>query len=360
MTRIAYNPIAVARLRARSVSAANFDLVAVPRDVIVSPGSVEVVTVADAVYERHTGATIKHEHHLVVTPLTAGVLDAGHTFVSVNEAVATVNAAGEVTHVAGDDTVVFLCRTPFRSKGVAVRVWQESGAASDVFMEFAAGSLARHSADQIDGGATVDLSCVATNVNGTAISPRHVLFAKHNAPSTGATISFAGGVSRTLADVEIIGAPFPGGMFTDIIDDLAVGLLSSDLPESIVPATVLPSASYLSRVNHGVPALVVNRLNQVGTHELYRFGPVVATRQPEDADRAEDFVPIVPGDSGSPCGLVKDGEFVLTTLASGRSSTDGMVGPNITSKIAAINAAMTTLGGGYQVTEADLSGFATY
>lgn len=89
-------------------------------------------------------------------------------------------------------------------------------------------------------GAGFDLTCVSPwnsgNAHlwaGTAITPRHIVMANHAYVQTGATIRFitstGGVVTRTVSNSMQVGST-----------DIRIGLLDSDLPDSITPAKLLP------------------------------------------------------------------------------------------------------------------------
>jgi len=67
------------------------------------------------------------------------------------------------------------------------------------------------------------------------------------------------------------------------------------------------------------------------------------------------YTPAIPGDSGSPVYIViNDQAVVLTTLWTASYS------PSIPDNYADINSAMTSLGGGYQLTVASMTGFTDF
>jgi hypothetical protein len=68
---------------------------------------------------------------------------------------------------------------------------------------------------------------------------------------------------------------------------------------------------------------------------------------------------IVGGDSGHPSCIIINNQLVIMTCTYGGWSGQ-IAGPNYLAYHTEINAAMTSLGGGYQLTEIDLSGFPTY
>ena len=78
--------------------------------------------------------------------------------------------------------------------------------------------------------------------------------------------------------------------------------------------------------------------------------------KPMDADEQAFYFALQSGDSGSPRFLIVNDELILLFTIHLWSNS----GPGLTANIAAVNSAMTTLGGGYQLTLADLSSFTDY
>jgi len=220
----------------------------------------------------------------------------------------------------------------------------------------------------ITGGTDLDMTPVAVWNSETAaygnswrgqtlVSPRHYIGAAHWAVAVGTTLHFVTAdntlVSRTVTGRQIISG-------TDII----VGVLDSDVPGTIGFARVLPDAwaaklPTLSLIPYPVCSMDQGRrifirdlaaLDSNGRNGVRCQVPTLAARLPF-------YAPAVSGDSGSPVFLIINNAMVLlgTWYGGGGGSA-----PFVTAHRAAINAAMTTLGGGYQLTDADLSGFTSY
>jgi hypothetical protein len=186
----------------------------------------------------------------------------------------------------------------------------------------------------------------------TLISPRHVIGAAHTGlPNVGATYHFVSAdnvvCSRTVTAAVNIGTT-----------DVRIGVLSSDVDAGISFCRVLPAAwaaKLPTLSTRQIAAARITRQQKLVVHELHSLGDVVSMHQPRSSTRSSFFIEAENGDSGSPLFLVIDGKPVLlTTLYS--SST----GPSIISHRAAINAAMTALGGGYQLSDVNLSAFTTF
>lgn len=200
---------------------------------------------------------------------------------------------------------------------------------------------------------------------GTLISPRHVLFATHYYPSIGSTIRFVAVdntvVTRNINAIVSITTEEPPS------PDLLVALLDSDVPESISFASVLPSG-FEARLSSNqqsarIPCaatdqeekLIVVDLKQVSADKNVSI--YCEMQNPVQALRVAFNELLVSGDSGNTAFWFINGDLVLLTVWTGASF--GGYGTSVAAFRTEINAAMTTLGGGYQLTEVDLSGFAT-
>jgi len=84
---------------------------------------------------------------------------------------------------------------------------------------------------------------------------------------------------------------------------------------------------------------------------------LVQMRQPANSTRAQWYEAVIGGDSGNPAGLVINDKLVLLTVW---TYGGGGSGTSVVSFKTQLNSAMTTLGGGYTLTDADLSGFTSF
>jgi hypothetical protein len=146
-------------------------------------------------------------------------------------------------------------------------------------------------------------------------------------------------------------------------NDTRIGVLDSDVPETVTFAKVLPDnwIDYIPSIAFAVPTLytdqqekaLVSHLDKDLSASLIWFSVPAETY----TSRLALYETVVGGDSGNPIFLIINNELVLLTCWYYGGSGGG---PNILTNKAAINAAMTTLGGGYQLTEIDLSEFPIY
>lgn len=198
----------------------------------------------------------------------------------------------------------------------------------------------------------VDLTCISLqtsdNWHATAISPRHIVTAHHISPANGTTITFvtADGtsVSRTLSSSSQIGST-----------DIQIGLLSSDLPATIVPARVLSSSSQEATLATGSPFVFVDQTQKIfigerntSTESTNSF----VVQQSGTSPRSTFWKSggLVSGDSGGAIGAIIDGVYVALSEMHTFVSSTVFSGDSIARSYAAINSAMISLGGGYQLT----------
>lgn len=198
----------------------------------------------------------------------------------------------------------------------------------------------------------VDLTCVslqtAGNWQGTVISPRHIVTANHINPANGTTITFVAAdgtnVSRTLSNSSRIGST-----------DIQIGLLSSDLPASIVPARVFSSASQEATVSTGSPLVFVDQAQKIFVGERntsVESSNSFVIQQAGTSPRSTFWKSggLVTGDSGGAIGAIIDGVYVAMSEMHTANSSTQLSGDSIARNYAAINSAMTSLGGSYQLT----------
>lgn len=207
---------------------------------------------------------------------------------------------------------------------------------------------------------TVDLTPIAAwnsdsnfQKGPTLISPRHVVGAAHYQWAVGTTVHFVEAdndvVVRTITAVASISG-------TDII----LGVLNSDVPAGISFARVLPAdwATKLPTLStFGVPVCSSNQGKRVSLRNVRSIGANVSCEPPNVTSRGTFYADVIGGDSGSPCfAVIADKMVLLCCWLSGGSGS----GPSLINYTSAINAAMTTLGGGYSLTAVDLSAYTTF
>ena len=294
---------------------------------------------------------------------------------------------------------------------------------SDTWQEWATGSLGRHIVDQVVTRAAtktsvvepfqildhltttytrnpdhflydVDLGCVSVwnsvstqQRGGTLITPEHCLVADHFNLPVGATVRFVDVAASTPEklsheDRTVVGAvSIPFTVFGGDIQVVRLsGAVSAEFCTVAPPSLLdyLPSVT-TTKTNNGLAASRP-RLPIVATNQDKHFGykpcftvqtnwqttqgiPGTVGYGDFEGNQAQaiaypDLVSFVrAGCSGHPLFLLVNGELVLLGLYHSANA-----GPSFQLQEThdLVNAALTTLGGGYQLTEADLSGFTSY
>lgn len=178
---------------------------------------------------------------------------------------------------------------------------------------------------------------------GILISPRHVLFAKHFTPATPCAIRFVTAenvmVERTLTQTSALMSD-PNNP-----TDLSVGVLSEDVPETIGFATVL-SANAANMAGYRVPVVIIDQEEKLLVADVSAMHSALFCQVPVEEARIDRNEAFISGDSGGPICAVADGRLAVL----GCLTFDGAgSGTPVNRFITEINALITALGGGYQL-----------
>lgn len=347
-------------------------------------------TVDDVLLDTFDPAEVSKSYEIEVIP-TAGQAPFEVEFRSLDESKAVVDSFGHVSLVGSGGAVGILTTLRNRhacTKRTNLTLTSENVGSPTRFVEFVEGSLGREMSEAVDSRisgknpsttkavfttqnhdactyvrnsnlwcADIDLTCCSpwnsydgAKRAGTLISPRHVAMAHHYYVPNGATMRFveADGtvVSRTITASERVGS------------DIRIGVLNSDVPESIGFAKVLPAdfLNYLPGIANGVPIIALDQEEKALVQQWhFAAGNWVGLEEPTTADRLSFHETIVLYDSSNPLFAIIDSEPVLLTCF-----WTALGGEAYAGYLSQISSAMTTLGGGYQPTTADLSGFTDY
>lgn len=359
------------------------------RSRLTSAGSITSTTDHDANISRQTSAGVAQEFDVSANVPATVTATAG--FTSLDPTIATVNATtGVVTRVSSGTARIQGFVAGFGTRQISGSV-STSSTTFDTFTTWRAATLEKACADGIDtllagktAGATtqnlfsteddttpnyvrnasiwatgVDLTSIAASINGTdrthggtLITARHIVLAAHLGLQAGHTLRFvsATGVvtNRTVLSVATITG-------TDIL----IARLDSDVPAGIAVAKVLPATwrTKAPSLAYGLPIAHVNQFKKLNVLDWFNcaLGNEAYVRAPTDSKRLEFYAGVINGDSGSPAGLIIGTEFVLLGCWH-TQTTFPMLADNIT----AINAAITTLGGGGSLTTFDISGYTAF
>ena len=202
----------------------------------------------------------------------------------------------------------------------------------------------------------VDFSCVSpwndscgTLRAGTAISKRHVIFAKHFPLWKGVRILFVG------QDGEVCPCSIEATKEVPK-SDIMIGLLNAELTPNIKPAKILPSdyEKYLGR-GGGLPVVTFDQHENAYLTELTiivtpECGRWQGSIYPKDEHRQAFRHPMVGGDSGNPAFLLIGNEpILLYCLKAGNAGG----GPSIHRYRNEIQKAMDEMCPGYALEEFD-------
>ncbi len=136
--------------------------------------------------------------------------------------------------------------------------------------------------------------------------------------------------------------------------DLQIGKLDSDLPSTITPAKVLPAdfTAFL-QFSTTLPLVCVDQESKILVRDWTAYTAPDATHTNSVAAvRLPLTETIISGDSGAPLFVLVGGELVLLG-----THFQPNVFPAISSIVVAANAAMTSLGGGNELSQINLSGY---
>jgi hypothetical protein len=243
----------------------------------------------------------------------------------------------------------------------------------------------------------LDLTCVSpwnstggSQRCGVLISPRHIIFAAHFQINNNATIRFVDSNNNVITRTMVNKLTHPNYYNpTALFPDITVGVLDQDVPNSIGFAKILPLNWYnylptLTIENDNIaggftiPCLYSDQQKKALVTELrslilppeFTLPPPGSIPWPESGrftntlfrtptitSREAFFESIITGDSGSPAFLIINNELVLITVWTYGGAGGGT---SLLYFKNDINDIMNTLGGGYNLTEINLSSFTDY
>lgn len=360
------------------------------RDREITPSSSVAAIDDDANVLQQTAAVVDHEFDAVAA---APGLNRAASYQSMDAAVATVDEFGRVTRVSSGTARIRASVRGLGTREISYPVSRSSGATFNAFSSWRSGTLAKAATDAIDDrlaaftsangrvalfstvdhpasnyvrstslwASGIDFTCLAACVNGsdqthggTAITPRHIALANHYPLEAGHTLRFVTPgnvvVNRTVSSTLRVG-----------LTDTLIAKLDSDLPATITPAKLLPVtwATKLPNLQYRIPVAFSNQFKQLLVREWYA---VLGTINQQASFAASTTTPRstfggapIDFDSGSPVFLLVGTTPVLLTCW---LTVYG--GPNYAAQITEINSALTTLGGGYQASTLDVSGYSSF
>lgn len=384
---------------AQSIVPPDFDFTAIwnAANVITVPGvNGTPYVVDDATVFDESSAEVTTEGLIVTEPPGA---EEKMLFSSDNPAVATVDSRGYVRSVSDGNTTI-RCQRKHVRRAVAITAVVDEIQTITKLQSYNSGTLGKHIKDTVAGllatsqqtnvytsGTTrnqnvwtgaLDLTGVAYSNStsgdarraGTLISPRHIVMSKHYQIGIGATVTFVAAdgttVTRTVEarqDIPLV-EEYPANR------DTAIARLNADVPSTIQWYKLLGPASdwqeYLTLYpNSDLPIIAFDQERKVlqRLRQLYPWGFDDAQKALLNTNCFAHFLApqasenIVGGDSGQPCFHPINGELALLGFHTG-DLFGYLLGAEALR--AEIDAAMTSLGGGYQTEIIDLTGFNNY
>jgi len=384
-------------ISAGKVDAKDFyiDITEQPR--LTQSGTTQSIVSKDANITRRTGSTRVSDYIIQPTSLVNKISPVNISISNTN-ILSTPNVSGIASYVANGLVSVSGTSSQGTSIVRSIRTNNTTEPTVDEFVSYINGSLALNISNTIDNALSptknkaifsvknhdtatyvrntncwshniVDLSCVSVwnSVHGAArcgtlISPRHILYAAHYPLSTGSSIRFV--TPDNAVVTRQITSKLTATGYKNYYPDFEIGLLDSDIPNTINFARILPAswgAKLPSLYNQlaVLPVLYTNQNEESLVNELVTDLNSVRCRAPQNSTRSPFFSTIVSGDSGHPCFMIIPGSnnpVLLTVWTYGLSGS----GTSMWANASIINSLMTSLGGGYQITTADLSSFPSY
>jgi hypothetical protein len=375
--------------------------------VVTAPGTPGASTVKDSTYVSDASASYNETAIVTLREVIPGCATAGTgqteglNFSSSDPTIFTVDSEGVVNYVSDGGAAVILTTPDGRLGAVYVNVKAVTGNVL-TFTEFVVASLAQDLWGSVapmafvDGtsdaevaihremyttknhanavyvrnplnlyrGATTDTSCVAVwnsvqgngRMGGTLITPLHIMYAAHYPFRAGDTLRFVDMTNGVhTVTVESV---------TTVAPDFGIARLTAPITACSF-AKVLPAGCYATKlpgIANGIPIIGVNQYRQIFMNPFFSYEPNgsgLGYRYPFAAEFGVQRygLNIINGDSGSPAFAQLDYQLVL--LGCWVSGGSG-ISTDVAGNHAAINAALTALGGGYQLTDVDLSPYPTY
>jgi hypothetical protein len=185
---------------------------------------------------------------------------------------------------------------------------------------------------------------------GTLITPRNIVFANHYLLNPGDRIVFVD------KDGHVIIRTLVSSLNVD--SDIQVGLLDSDVPETITTYPIISSSDFNSHLRslNTLPVVMFDQEDKALIDDSNSWNQnQIFHMTSQNAKRADFSEALIVGDSGNGGFVIIDGKPVLMFTHWTANS-----GPNYSMSYDKINSILDTLGGGYHVSTYNLDCFDTY
>lgn len=365
---------------------------------ITDSGTSSQVTVSDAILNRSTGASTRSRYRC-----EGGFTNAPAPVYSTSDpSIATIDSEGVTTFVSAG-TATVRAETDRGTVGASFSFQESTGVTVDALSSWVSGSLALEASGNIDAAVSgisaatakpifsekdnaegsylrnIDcwaspwveaLTCISPwnsyrgeQGAGTLITPRHMIGTIHFRTQTGATVRFVS-ASGEVHDRTILGSSIHPS-YSNFYPDIAVYILSSDLPSDIIPCKIPPAtlADHFGNLEIGIPSLVIDQEQKALVSDLYSIDSRIRNKTPTDPDRLSVHEELISGDSSGGGFLIIGDDLVLnTTWTYGGPGAGTYFGSQL-SEIADLILAADAIAGvstGHLLSTIDLSGYPTY
>jgi hypothetical protein len=368
---------------------------AVEIDVPVSNPSSSQTTIDDAVIGDDDVAVVDH-----VWDISPNNLESRAEYESLTPEIATVNSSGFLTRVSNGTAGILIKMRGGDNRRFNLEISRTIG--ENLFDSWVNGSLADHITEIIQGfiggktptSNTLNIFTSATDTGTplytrnpnlfcaeiqekltgcnvwqsgygdglsraqTAITPRHIIGAAHY----GVPITIGGTQRFVAADGTIVDRTVTH-TYSVPSTDIQISLLSSDLPNTITPLSVLPNdiRDYISQIQHGVPCIIRNQFREIRIFDLNRTDSVgVSFSSTTMRDGRLDWQrTLVAGDSGGPAMILINGQLALVTTWTSSISGPQYFNRDWSSIITTLDA-LAGINTGYTPSVINLSAFPNY
>jgi hypothetical protein len=359
-------------------------------------GSQSFITISGATFSQSTGAT--RTNYQMQAFLVGGAQTTSVSWSSSNTGVGAIDSNGFLSYVSDGQTNI-TAEFSRDSATTGITFQTQTGVTVRTLSSYQEGTLANNATTGIDAllmsekqtdiysvrnnetatytrntgfwGSGINLSCVSVwnsqewnpRRGGVLISPRHVLFSAHYPIFNQNVLRFVNNQNQVFSGVVSGTAFHPNYDALNLKNDIQIAVLTQDIT-GVSFAKIMPvfSGKHVTEgFNRNIASFIVDSERKALVYDYgftdqenfaYFTNPVSINKE----IRKTFSEGIVAGDSGSPAFFLLNGEPVLIGAASYGGATS-MQCSFLGGQISAINSMMSGLGGGYQVSAFNISGF---